>query len=174
MRRRLLEPQFGFRDGKVMPDGPPSLRSGQLESEHRPFVLCVIGGEVTSLGSREITGDGEPEARAPAPARPSARGPVETPEDAGEVIGGDARFGVRYDRLNRAVPHPSGQGHAASVGSVPQRVVQEDGKGLAGASNKRLVLVTREPTRVLGGWPSTIDSGILMSVEGGSNTREPQ
>ena len=56
----------------------------QAEANYRSPVLCVLGHEVTMLGPRELSGDGEPKTRTGAFATgPGCLRPVETVEDTG-------------------------------------------------------------------------------------------
>ena len=56
----------------------------QAEAERRSPVFCVLGHEIATLGTRELSGDGEPETRTGAfAAAAGCLRPVEAVEDTG-------------------------------------------------------------------------------------------
>jgi hypothetical protein len=56
----------------------------QAETEYRSPIPCVLGHEITMLGPREISGDGEPETRTGAfVAGAGCLRPIEAIEEAG-------------------------------------------------------------------------------------------
>src|SRR5215207_6051521 len=68
----------------IAPSGSQVLLARQAEAERRSPLLCVLGHEVTTLGPRELSGDGEPETRTGAfAAGAGCLRPVEAIEDTG-------------------------------------------------------------------------------------------
>jgi hypothetical protein len=45
----------------IAPSGSQASLMRQAEAEYSSPILCVLGHEVTTLGPRELSGDGEPE-----------------------------------------------------------------------------------------------------------------
>ena len=63
--------------------GSPLSSSGKADAKGRPAVLDVLGREVAALDAREVAGDSQAEARAPASPGVGGLAPVETVKHVG-------------------------------------------------------------------------------------------
>src|SRR4029077_6943418 len=104
--------------------------AGQVDLDRSAFAQPAHGGHAPSVRLGEVLNDGQAEAGSTVGAGPTCVGAVEALEDAGQMIGGNARAGVAhgpYDPVGRLAGPDL---HRAPAG-MPERVVVQIGEDLA-------------------------------------------
>src|SRR5215212_2521440 len=104
------------------------LAAGYPQAEYRPSANLVLAGalgrKLATLSAGEVAGDGEPQTRTPALPGAGLLGPVETVEDAWQVLWRNPGPRILHARLCKAVGSTSANCHPATFGRVANSVVK--------------------------------------------------